>query len=284
MGDTAENWLKKAAEKLQNAGIASAQLDAELILARALKIERTALHANPQKKISKLKLFHANNWLNRRARRVPLAYIFSEKEFYGRDFFVNQNVLVPRPETETLVEITKRISEQIYAEKAGEKVKILDVGTGSGIIPVTLAAELGEKVAVCASDISLKALSVANLNAKRILGHEIPLFISDLLAKIPSEILQEIEIITANLPYVNREWINFAEANELHHEPQIALYAEDGGIELIKKLIQQTEICPKLKFLVLEADPEQFAEIETFTAKFGFSNSETQNYTITLQK
>lgn len=284
MGDTAENWLKKAAQKLQNAGIASAQLDAELILARALKIERTTLHANPQKKISKLKLFHANNWLNRRARRVPLAYIFSEKEFYGRDFFVNQNVLVPRPETETLVEITKRISEQIYAEKAGEKVKILDVGTGSGIIPVTLAAELGEKVAVCASDISLKALSVANLNAKRILGHEIPLFISDLLAKIPSEILQEIEIITANLPYVNREWINFAEANELHHEPQIALYAEDGGIELIKKLIQQTEICPKLKFLVLEADPEQFAEIETFTAKFGFSNSETQNYTITLQK
>ena len=284
MGDTAENWLKKAAQKLQNAGIASAQLDAELILARALKIERTALHANPQKKISKLKLFHANNWLNRRARRVPLAYIFSEKEFYGRDFFVNQNVLVPRPETETLVEITKRISEQIYAEKAGEKVKILDVGTGSGIIPVTLAAELGEKVAVCASDISLKALSVANLNAKRILGHEIPLFISDLLAKIPSEILQEIEIITANLPYVNREWINFAVANELHHEPQIALYAEDGGIELIKKLIQQTEICPKLKFLVLEADPEQFAEIETFTAKFGFSNSETQNYTITLQK
>lgn len=284
MGDTAENWLKKAAEKLQNAGITSAQLDAELILARALKIERTALHANPQKKISKLKLFHANNWLNQRAKRVPLAYIFSEKEFYGRNFFVNQNVLVPRPETETLVEITEQIAEQIYAKNAGEKVKILDVGTGSGIIPVTLAAELGEKVAVCASDISLKALSVANLNAKRILGHEIPLFISDLLAKIPSEILQEIEIITANLPYVNREWINFAEANELHHEPQIALYAEDGGIELIKKLIQQTEICPKLKFLVLEADPEQFAEIETFTAKFGFSNSETQNYTITLQK
>ena len=284
MGGTAENWLKKAAQKLQNAGIASAQLDAELILARALKIERTTLHANPQKKISKLKLFHANNWLNQRARRVPLAYIFSEKEFYGRDFFVNQNVLVPRPETETLIEITKQIAKKIYAENASKKVKILDVGTGSGIIPVTLAAELGEKVAVCASDISLKALSVANLNAKRILGHEIPLFISDLLAKIPSEILQEIEIITANLPYVNREWINFAEANELHHEPQIALYAEDGGIELIKKLIQQTEICPKLKFLVLEADPEQFAEIETFTAKFGFSNSETQNYTITLQK
>ena len=284
MGDAAENWLKKAAEKLQNAGITSAQLDAELILARALKIERTALHANPQKKISKLKLFHANNWLNQRAKRVPLAYIFSEKEFYGRNFFVNQNVLVPRPETETLVEITEQIAEQIYAKNAGKKVKILDIGTGSGIIPVTLAAELGEKVAVCASDISLKALSVANLNAKRILGHEIPLFISDLLAKIPSEILQEIEIITANLPYVNREWINFAEANELHHEPQIALYAEDGGIELIKKLIQQTEICPKLKFLVLEADPEQFAEIETFTAKFGFSNSETQNYTITLQK
>lgn len=284
MGGTAENWLKKAAQKLQNAGIASAQLDAELILARALKIERTTLHANPQKKISKLKLFHANNWLNQRARRVPLAYIFSEKEFYGRDFFVNQNVLVPRPETETLVEITKQIAEQIYAEKAGEKVKILDIGTGSGIIPVTLATELGEKVEVCASDISLKALAVANLNAKRILGYEILLFTSNLLAKIPSKTLQETEIITANLPYVNRAWINFTEANELHHEPQIALYAEDGGLELIKNLIQQTETCPKLKFLVLEADPEQFAEIETYATQFGFSNSETQNYIIVLQK
>ena len=284
MGGTAENWLKKAAQKLQNAGIASAQLDAELILARALKIERTTLHANPQKKISKLKLFHANNWLNQRARRVPRAYIFSEKEFYGRDFFVNQNVLVPRPETETLVEITKQIAEQIYAEKAGEKVKILDIGTGSGIIPVTLATELGEKVEVCASDISLKALAVANLNAKRILGYEILLFTSNLLAKIPSKTLQETEIITANLPYVNRAWINFTEANELHHEPQIALYAEDGGLELIKNLIQQTETCPKLKFLVLEADPEQFAEIETYATQFGFSNSETQNYIIVLQK
>lgn len=284
MGDTAENWLKKAAKKLQNAGIASAQLDAELILARALKIERTALHANPQKKISKLKLFHANNWLNQRAKRVPLAYIFSEKEFYGRNFFVNQNVLVPRPETETLVEITGQIAEQIYAKNAGKKVKILDIGTGSGIIPVTLVAELGEKVAVSASDISLKSLAVANLNAKRILGHEIPLFTSNLLTKIPSETLQETEIITANLPYVDREWINFSEANELHHEPQIALYAEDGGLELIKKLIQQTEACPKLKFLVLEADPEQFTEIEAFATKFGFSKSEIQNYTIVLQK
>jgi release factor glutamine methyltransferase len=284
MGDTAENWLKKAAQKLQNAGIASAQLDAELILARALKIERTALHANPQKKISKLKLFHANNWLNQRAKRVPLAYIFSEKEFYGRNFFVNQNVLVPRPETETLVEITEQIAEQIYAKNAGKKVKILDIGTGSGIVPVTLTAELGEKVEVCASDISLKALAVANLNAKRILGHEISLFTSNLLAKIPSEILQETEIITANLPYVNREWIDFTEMNELHHEPQIALYAEDSGLELIKKLIQQTETCPKLKFLVLEADPEQFTKIEAFATQFGFSNSETQNYTIILQK
>ena len=276
MRETIESWLKKTAQKLRNAKIESSQLDAELILANVLKVERTFLHANPQKKLSKNIIFHANNFLNKRLKRIPLAYIFREKEFFGRTFFVNENVLVPRPETETLIEITQKILQPNDV--------VLDIGTGSGIIPVNLKAECGEKVEVFASDISLQALAVANLNAKKLLNQEIPLFESNLLEKIPSDILSKITIITANLPYVNRDWVDFEKNNELHHEPQIALYARKNGLELIFELLFQAQDLPKLRKIILEADPCQFEEIEKYANSCGFLKSKSENYTIVFEK
>ena len=276
MRETIESWLKKTAQKLRNAKIESSQLDAELILANVLKVERTFLHANPQKKLSKNIIFHANNFLNKRLKRIPLAYIFREKEFFGRTFFVNENVLVPRPETETLIEITQKILQPNDV--------VLDIGTGSGIIPVNLKAECGEKVEVFASDISLQALAVANLNAKKLLNQEIPLFESNLLEKIPSDSLSKITIITANLPYVNRDWVDFEKDNELHHEPQIALYARKNGLELIFELLFQAQDLPRLRKIVLEADPCQFKEIEKYANSCGFLKSKSENYTIVFEK
>ena len=276
MIETVESWLKKSVEKLRTAEIKSGKLDSELILARVLKVERTKLHANPQKKLSKTVVFHANNFLNKRARRIPLAYIFHEKDFFGRTFFVNENVLVPRPETETLIEITKK-----YAKNSD---KILDIGTGSGIIPITLKAELGDEIEVFASDISVQALAIANLNAQKILSQNIELFESNLLEQIPAETLSKITIITANLPYVNRDWVDFEKNNELHHEPQIALYAQKNGLELIFKLIYQAQDLPKLEKIILEADPSQFKEIEKYANSCGFSKIISENYTITFKK
>ena len=276
MRETVGSWLKKSVEKLRTAEIESAKLDSELILARVLKVERTKLHANPQKKLSKTVVFHANNFLNKRVRRIPLAYIFREKDFFGRTFFVNENVLVPRPETETLIEITKK-----YAKNSD---KILDIGTGSGIIPITLKAELGDEIEVFASDISVQALAIANLNAQKILSQNIELFESNLLEQIPTEILSKITIITANLPYVNRDWVDFEKNNELHHEPQIALYAQKNGLELIFKLIYQAQDLPKLEKIILEADPSQFKEIEKYANSCGFSKIISENYTITFKK
>ncbi len=276
MRETVESWLKKSVEKLRTAEIESAKLDSELILARVLKVERTKLHANPQKKLSKTVVFHANNFLNKRVRRIPLAYIFREKDFFGRTFFVNENVLVPRPETEILIEITKK-----YAKNSD---KILDIGTGSGIIPITLKAELGDEIEVFASDISVQALAIANLNAQKILSQNIELFESNLLEQIPAETLSKITIITANLPYVNRDWVDFEKNNELHHEPQIALYAQKNGLELIFKLIYQAQDLPKLEKIILEADPSQFKEIEKYANGCGFSKIISENYTITFKK
>ena len=276
MRENVKSWLQSASQKLKNAEIASANLDAELILAKVLGAERTTLHAYPNRRLTRQQVFHANNWLNKRLSRVPLAYIFHEKEFFGRKFYINESVLVPRSETETLIEITKELAQK--------DDKILDVGTGSGIISVTLRLELAQTVEIFASDISLHALAVANLNSKRLTGKEIQLFESNLLDKIPSEILSQITILTANLPYVDRNWVNFEIQNELHHEPQIALYAEKNGLELIFSLLEQAQTLPNLRTIILEADPQQFEQIEQKAIELGFKKIKSKDYIIAFSK
>lgn len=269
-----EGWLNIAHERLKIAGVKSGKLDAELILARVLKIKRTQLHAHPFRKLSKQQIFHANNWLKKREKRIPLAYIFGQKEFFGRNFKVNSSVLVPRSETENLIELYQKI--------ACPDDFILEVGTGSGIIAIT--AKLENPLAqVVASDISKEALSVAYENSKK-LGTKVEFFESDLLEQIPEEILESTTVLVANLPYVNRDWIDFKAQNELHHEPQIALYAEDKGLTLIKKLIYQTSNLPQIKYLILEADPEQFEEIEKLANTQNFTQKEVQDYAILFEK
>ena len=276
MRENVKSWLQSASQKLKNAEIASADLDAELILARILDTERTTLHAQPNRRLTRQQVFHANNWLNKRLKRIPLAYIFHEKEFFGRKFYINKSVLVPRPETETLIEVTKELAQN--------EDKILDIGTGSGIIPATLKLELPKTVEIFASDISLHALAVANLNIKRLTSKEIQLFESNLLDKIPSEILSQITILTANLPYVDRNWVNFEAQNELHHEPQIALYAEKNGLELIFSLLEQAQFLPNLRIIILEADPQQFEQIEQKAAQLGFQKIKSKDYIIAFSK
>ncbi len=276
MRENIKSWLQSASQKLKNAEIASADLDAELILARVLDTERTTLHAYPNRRLTRQQVFHANNWLNKRLKRIPLAYIFHEKEFFGRKFYINESVLVPRPETETLIEVTKELAQN--------DDKILDIGTGSGIIPATLKLELPKTVEIFASDISLHALAVANLNIKSLTSKEIQLFESNLLDKIPSEILSQITILTANLPYVDRNWVNFEAQNELHHEPQIALYAEKNGLELIFSLLEQAHFLPNLRTIILEADPQQFEQIEQKAAQLGFQKIKSKDYIIAFSK
>lgn len=276
MRENVKSWLQSASQKLKNAEIASADLDAELILARVLDTERTTLHAYPNRRLTRQQVFHANNWLNKRLKRIPLAYIFNEKEFFGRKFYINESVLVPRPETETLIEVTKELAQN--------DDKILDIGTGSGIIPATLKLELPKTVEIFASDISLHALAVANLNIKRLTSKELQLFESNLLDKIPSEILSQITILTANLPYVDRNWVNFEAQNELHHEPQIALYAEKNGLEWIFSLLEQAQFLPNLRTVILEADPQQFEQIEQKAAQLGFQKIKSKDYIIAFSK
>ena len=254
------SWLKAAANSIDI-------LDAELILAHYLGKGRVFLHAHPDFNLSDEIAQKANQALVRRQNHEPLAYITGVKDFYGREFRVTEDVLIPRPETEALIEVAKRL----------RPTKILDVGTGSGCIAVTLAKEL-PGAAITGVDISEKALKIAQNNAQR--HHvEVDFRQSDLLSGLKRG--KKFDLIVANLPYVNRKWDWLSP--ELQFEPEIALFAEDGGLELIKKLIKEApEYLGQGGHLLLEADKAQHQKITDFAIKTG--NFTEVNSTLGVEK
>lgn len=257
-------------DQLQGAGVATAQLDAELTLRHLLQQTRTWLHAHNDEPLTPEVVALGHAMLERRLKGEPMAYLLGVKEFYDREFIVTPDVLVPRPETESLVEVIKKYSPS---------GRLLDVGTGSGCLGLTLALETSCEVTL--SDVSKPALVVARKNAKKLGVTPVRYLTSDLLAHwLNHQKPKPFDIITANLPYVDRAWTDTS--RELAHEPAIALYAADNGLALIKRLIGQA---PKLLtpsgYLVLEADPTQHAAIIRHAQQF--SHVETLDYAVLLQ-
>lgn len=191
---------------------------------------------------------------------LPEAYKTGFQDFYGRDFFVTPDVLIPRPETEQIIDTILNLAGKSYLpgvkpslRKLPENPTILDVGTGSGCIAITIKKELPE-AEVYASDISESALKIARKNAEH--QHTaIHLIISHLLKNVNFTP----DVIVANLPYVDKNW-DWLDKNSLSYEPDIALYAEDHGLKLIKELISQSASI-KVPYLILEADPSEHREI-----------------------
>ena len=184
------------------------------------------------------------------------AYKKGFQDFYGRDFIVTPDVLVPRPETESIIDIVKSLAGKpilpgVKAPKAKitEDASILDIGTGSGCIAITLKKEL-PLAKVTGVDVNESAL----------------------------EITDDYDIVIANLPYVDPEW-DWLDKEALSIEPEIALYAEDHGLALIKKLIDQIKT-DQPKYLILEADPCQHEEIIKYAAKNGLLHLETRGFAI----
>lgn len=269
MPATISEWLTDAVAKLKAAGIPSARLDAELLLAHVLGVERSSLIANNNEGLSSNHRGSGNELLKRRLNREPLAYITGKREFYGRSFLVNKRVLIPRPESEALIDVLREISD----ERPG---RLIDVGTGSGVLAISAKSELPH-YKVEGVDISEDTISTAETNAKE-LGAQAKFYKSDLLANVKGTF----EIIVANLPYVDRMW---ERSPETAHEPSLALFAADHGMELIKKLITQSP--PKLNptgYLVLEADPRQHEDIVSFAQKYDYQPHESRGYIVVLQK
>ena len=246
------------------AGIPSALLDAEVILAHTLRKSRTYLHAHGEDAIEPRRMEIANARLDLRKDRVPVAYIVGHKEFYGRTFKVSPSVLIPRPESEALIEALKKY----WGEKPG---KLVDVGTGSGCLGITAKLELPLDVTL--TDISRHALTIAEENAKNLSAH-VTLQQSNLLEDVASTF----DIIVANLPYVDKAWERSPETN---HEPALALFADHNGLELIMRLLNQTHLhLKKGGLLILEADPEQHIAITEQAKNRGLSQTAVDGYCI----
>jgi release factor glutamine methyltransferase len=191
----------------------------------------------------------------------PRAYLEGVQDFYGRDFIVTPDVLIPRPETEQIIDAVLNLAGKPYLPgvKPAPRVLpknpvILDVGTGSGCIAITLKMEIPE-AEIKAVDISKPALKIAQKNALKF-GVDPNLFI---ISNLLENVKFTPDVIVANLPYVDENW-DWLDKESLNKEPNIALYAKEGGLELIKKLIDQSTE-KRVKYLILEADPCQHKKI-----------------------
>jgi release factor glutamine methyltransferase len=221
--------LAQAATGLENAGIEESRLDAEVLLAHSLGITRAQLHAHPQRQLSPTEVAGCQQLIERRARREPMAYIVGHKEFYGLDFFVDHRVLIPRPETELLVEKAIEISQP--------QSVIADVGTGSGAIAISLAVHLPQAL-VYATDASPAALEVAACNCRR---HGVEDRVHLLLGRLLEPLPERVDLIVANLPYVSEaEWAQLPPEIS-RYEPREALDGGPDGLDPIRRLLAQAE-------------------------------------------
>lgn len=224
---TARDVLKWTAGRFQRAGLDTARLDAELLLAHALGCDRVGLYVDLDRPLSVEERDSFRSLVTARLERRPVAYLLGRREFYSRVFEVSEAVLVPRPETELLVEAA------LEALAGVVRPRVLDLGTGSGVIAVTLAAERPDAVVV-ATDLSAAALEVAGRNVARH-GVEVSLHQGDLYGALPPG-EPPFQIIVGNLPYVSADDLGTL-APELHHEPREALVASADGLEVIGRSV-----------------------------------------------
>lgn len=220
---TARTALRQATDLLAKAGIAEPRLTAEVLLCHALRQERVYLFAHPEHELSDLEQLHFGRYLHERLQRKPTQYITRRQEFFGREFHVSPSVLIPRPDTELLVELALRLDPR--------PARILDIGTGSGILAITLALEFA--VLATATDVSHEALLVARANAIR-LGAPVR-FVQ---CNFASAMQGAFDLIISNPPYIAADAIDALEPEVRDHEPRLAL---EGDVETYRECIREAE-------------------------------------------
>jgi release factor glutamine methyltransferase len=234
-------------------------LDAEVLLFNVINKDKTYIHTYPEYILNKNQEKKFKEYIKRRSKHEPVAYILNTKEFYNLSFYVNKNVLVPRPETEQLVE------ESLKLIQKDKKIQnIIEIGTGSGCISMSIAKNIKRKnINFYATDICKRALSVAQKNIKT---HKVKIkFIqSDLLNNIPN--LKKEYILIANLPYLDINHKNLLKSSNtkgLKFEPSKALYSGKDGLNLYRKLFSQIkEQKNKPKYLLCEFGHKQVKELK----------------------
>tara|TARA_B100001167_G_scaffold50901_1_gene29514 strand:- start:22 stop:882 length:861 start_codon:yes stop_codon:yes gene_type:complete len=255
-----ENTIKQASQKLKNYKIYSHELDAQIILADIVGIKREFLLANSEINISENMMKKYDIAIKRRTNREPVAYIIGKKEFWSENFFVNKSTLVPRPETELL--IYKIIN--LFKHK---KINILDIGTGSGCILLSLLKELNHSRGT-GIDISSRAIEMAITNSKRLNLFNRSRFKTFNLEKYS---FGKYDLIVSNPPYILSKNIKNLSKDIINFEPRIALDGGADGLDLIKKVIYKSIYLLKRNgILALEVGFGQYFQVSRLLKHYGF--------------
>ena len=252
------NWLKQSTDQLQNADIPTARLDCLVLLSDLLGKDKAFILTHPEFTLTKQQLSTLDTQLKKRENHIPLAYIRGVSEFYGRSFFVTKNVLEPRPESESIIDLLKKISIE---------GTIIDVGTGSGALAITAKLELSS-ADVYAVDISADCISVAKKNSGA-LNAKVTFLEGNLLEPFTHTELHGSALL-ANLPYVpNTHAVNRAAT----HEPSLAIFGGDDGLDLYRTLFQQVTESSKPSHIITESLLTQHILLRNLAAKYGYNQT-----------
>ncbi len=258
---TVEEFLRQATSTLQAAGIDSARLDCLILLEDALGFGRASILAHPETVINAAKVVKLNTQVTQRTSHIPLAYIRGRAHFFGREFIVNPSVLVPRPETEIMIEMLKKLPLPARPE-------IADIGTGSGCIGTTAALELTD-ARVGLYDIDPEALRVATQNVEALRANA-ACQISDLLDRTPA-----VDVILANLPYVPE---NHAVNRAARHEPKHAIFSGSDGLALYARFWKQIDdLTHKPMYVLTETLQTQHTKLTKLAQNAGYKTHDAQD-------
>lgn len=226
--------LNNAIEYLTSRDVGSPRMNAEMLLMFTIGCDRAHIYAHPERQLTSDEESRYTEVINERARGVPAPYIVGHQEFWGLDFIVNPSVLIPRPETEHLIETVLELSRTYSARS---QLKMIDVGTGSGAIALALAKEF-PSAEVHACDISAEALEVARANAARLGFDRVQFHQSDVLADITRD--ASFDFVVSNPPYVALSEEDKVQDVVKKFEPRVAVFAGTHGLDIIRRLIPQS--------------------------------------------
>lgn len=254
--------LNQGEQRLKGAGFSTPVLDAEVLMAHILGQRKTFLYSHPDYELTEEEKWRYEELIARRLLHEPVAYLVEEKEFWSRSFKVDRRVLIPRPETEVLVEVSLELADAF----PNDRLKVVDVGTGSGAIGITFAAEVGRSY-VLATDISKEALDVAETNACRLGVRERMDFV---LCSGLDAVSGTFHFILSNPPYVPTEEIRHLPAGIKNFEPLIALDGGCEGLELHEKLVREASSrLSRGGWLIMEVGDDGAKRVEKMALESG---------------
>ena len=225
-----QTLLNQASKTLKQLSNTSSKLDSEILLSKIIKKNRQYLILNSNEELKKENIKSFDYLVKRRKKGEPIAYLINKKEFWKQNFYINQNVLIPRPDTETLVEETLKLFN------VNSKLNMLDIGTGSGCILLSILKERRNFFGI-GIDISKKAINVARFNAKmHQLSNRVKFYNSD----VDKFLIGKYDLVVSNPPYIKRQDLKYLEVDVKGFEPKLALDGGKDGFSKITKVISKT--------------------------------------------